>query len=1039
MKLLKILVEKEAISISIALLIIVFGLFSITKIPVRLFPKVTLPIISIQTIYPGASAEVVKSFVTSQLENAIAGLPNIHYITAGSSTGLSQIQVYLTPDTPVESSMIHIMEKINEQKSSLPPEVKDPMVAQASNEYPAMIIAFTSRKMPKVQVAEYLRRIIKPELEIIDGVASAEIMGPEYAIKIHLNPRLLNAYSFTATDVLTALKQQNVLSQTGSLEGKKTNFNLDTRSYFDTPQLFNNLLIKENNEHAVRLSDIGHANFTEENTKINAFYNNQPALIVFIKLVSGANPLTVSTQVENALSKIQTHLPYDLKADVTLNIADYIKNSIHEVWFALGIACVIISFVLILFLRSCSAMSIPLITIPISLVGSLFLINLAGFSLNTLTLLALVLAVGLVVDDAIVVVENVFRYLPHAKTSVQATYKGTKEIMGPVISMTLTLSAVFAPVFFMSGILGKLFSEFAFALAGSVFISGFISLTLTPMMCSKLLSTGRKKDSPLQKNMMNKHVEYNRKSQWLENLTQHYQNLLALVFKQRNKILGMWLLSIISCFILYQISPKELAPQEDPGYLMVIGNGPTQANQHYILKYRPAIHTILSSLPGTGNIILLQGIPSLNGFMSFVNLSTPKNRLTAMALQPILQNHFKNISGINSYVIIPNDLPGDSGSGFQLVIKSNADYKKLYEVAKSLEQTAMCSGLFAYLNDDLNYNQPHFQLNIHRDALEAHHVSMSSVNDSLSLLTGEFESQQFSYFSQSYHVILSADKRFRHNPDQLNNIMVKNNQGALIPLSDLMSTHIDIQPSSLNEFQKQNAVTITGVLAPNISFSQAIHYIQQTIIPLLPENIQYDYAGQTRQFQEEGSRFLEVFTLSLMVIFLILSIQFNSFRDALLILLGSVPLSLSIALVPLAFHLASINIYTQIALLTLVGLITKHGVLMTEFANQLKETGTDKATAIRQAAATRFRPILMTTVAMALGALPLVMATGAGSVSRFQMGLIIFVGLSIGTLCTLFIFPVLYQTFSKESNVSLPISSRNSLYQKKSINQNHEG
>lgn len=1022
MKLLNALIQKEALSISMALLIVVLGLFSITKIPIRLFPKVTQPIISIKTAYPGASAEIIKGLVTSRLENAIAGLPNIQYITASSSKGFSQIQVYLTPDTSIESAMVHIMEKINEQKSALPAEVKDPIVEQASNEYPAMILAFTSQQMPRVQLEEYLRRMVKPELEVIDGIGAAEIMGPEYALEIHLNPTLLNAYSLTATDVVTALKQQNILSQTGSLEGENTNFNLDTRSYFETPKIFNNLLIKETNHHVIRLSDVGQANFIARNTKINTFYNNHKTVIIFINLVSGANPLTVSKQVLNTLSNIKTHFPYDIKAHVTLNIADYIQHSIDEVWISLGIAFVIILFVLMIFLGSFSAMSIPLITIPISLIGSLFLIELMGYSLNTLTLLAMVLAVGLVVDDAIVVIENIYRYLPHTKTNAQAAYKGTKDIIKPVISMTLTLSAVFAPVFFMGGVMGKLFSEFAFTLAGSVLISGFISLTLTPMMCSNI----------------NKKVLPSIQLLWLEKLQKAYQKLLEFAFNLRKMALVLWSLSIISCFILYQMCPKELAPQEDPGYLMIIGNGPTQANQHYILKYRSAIYKILSSLPDSTDNILLQGIPALNGLMGFINLSKDTHRQSAMALQPRLQNSLKKISGINSYAFIPNNLPGDSGSGFQFVLKSNADYKKLYDATKSIEQTAMQSGLFAYLSDDLNYNQPLFQLNIHRDAIEAHHIAMNSISDTLALLTGEFETQQFNYFGRSYNVILSADKKFRHSPDQLNNFMIRNAQGALIPLSDLMTIHLEIQPSSLNEFQKQNAVTITGILAPNVNLSQAVRYLQQSIAPILPANIQYDLTGQTRQFQEEGGHFIAIFFLSLTVIFLILCIQFNSFRDALIILLGSVPLSLSIALIPLALRVASLNIYTQISLLTLVGLITKHGVLMTEFANQLKETGINKASAIRQAAVVRFRPILMTTVAMALGALPLVMATGAGSVSRFQMGLVIFIGLIMGTLCTLFIFPILYQIFSKETNLLFYQSTSNIVHYSKSQRKNNE-
>ncbi|OGT30923.1 MAG: hypothetical protein A3E87_08055 [Gammaproteobacteria bacterium RIFCSPHIGHO2_12_FULL_35_23] len=1005
MKLLNLFIKKEVLSVSIALLIVVLGLFALKQMPIRLFPQITSPIISITTSYPGASAEVIKSFVTSRLENAIAGLPNISYITASSTNGSSQIEVYLLPNSDVNAAMVQIMEKVNEQRSNLPTEVKDPLVEEEADDNPAMIIAFTSNQMSRVQVAEYLRRVIEPEFEIVNGVSSAEVMGRQYAIRINLNPKLLLAYGLTATDVLNALNQQNVLSQAGSLEGNNNNFDLEAMSHFINPEEFNNLLIKEVNNNIIRLKDIGQATFTEEDNNINAFYNNNPATMVFIKLIPGANPLTVSKSVLQTLAKIKQSLPYDMQTTVVLNEADYIHESIKEVLHSLFIAFVIILFVLVFFLGSFRAMTIPLVTIPISLIGAFFLMNLMGFSINTLSLLAMVLAVGLVVDDAIVVVENIFRHLQMKKSKLQAVLDATQEVFGAIIAMTLTLAAVFAPIFFMGGITGTLFSEFAFALVSGVLISGFIALTLTPMMCSKILSV-ELENSQLARFSI-------RMMTYLEN---GYHRALIFIFKKRAVAIISWVFTIIGCFYLYHTIPQELAPKEDQGFLMIMGNAPANANQNYVLSYRNALDQVLSGLPGVSSTLLLQGVTGLNGVMGFAILKPWGERaVTAMALQPQLQMRLSQIAGVNAYAIIPGDLPGSSDTSLQFVIVSTADYKKLYTVAKQFEQTAMKSGLFSYLNDDLNYNQPELQLEINRNALAAMNVDMNSIGDSLALLTGELQSQQFTYFGHSYDVILSASKEFRRNPDQLNLIYVRNNANNLVPLSSLIKTKISIEPSSLNEFQKQNAITINGMLAPGKSLSEAITYTQTLATHLLPPDMSYDYSGDARQYMEEGGRFVQIFSLSLIIIFLILGIQFNSFRDSLLILLGSVPMALFAALIPLKLGFGTINIYTQIALLTLVGLIAKHGVLMTKFANQLKEEGAGKIIAIQKAALVRFRPILMTTVAMVFGTFPLVFAKGAGSVSRFEMGLTIAVGLTLGTFCTLFIFPVLYHLFSREN------------------------
>lgn len=1004
MNFLKLVIKNEMISVSLALLIIVLGLFSLKEISIRLYPKVTVPVISIKTIYPGASQEVVQGFITSRLENVITGISHINYITSSSSKGSSQIQVHLQPNTDVQSVMVNIMDKLNEQKSYLPNEVKGPIVEQASEDSPSMIIAFTSNKMSRVQLAEYLRRVSEPELEVVNGVGQASVLGPQYALKINLDPTLLSAYSLTATDVLSALKQENILAQIGDLEGKSSNYDLDMNSYFNNSDAFNQLLLKQTDNQTVHLSDVGNAKFESENNHINAFYNGHKAVMVFVKLIPGANPLTVSKQITKVLSQMQNHLPYDAHYKVILNVADYIHDSIREVLHALTFALLITLIVLIGLLGSWRSALIPLVTIPVSLIGCLFFMWLMGYSINTLTLLAMVLAVGLVVDDAIVIVENTFRHFTHSASRFSAAYLGTKELFGAIIAMTLTLSAVFAPLFFMGGVTGKLFIEYAFTLAASVLISGLIALTLTPMMCARVLPKMQEESRLHQISM-----------QLIEYLQTSYSYLLQRVFQFQWIAISIWLLSILGGFYLYHTLPKELAPQEDQGYMMIVGNGPATANQNYMLNYVPKLNHLLTILPDVKASLLLQGIPNLNSFTAFDILKNRDKRNTsAIALKPPLQTKLNQLVGLNAYVILPSSLPGNDGSSFQMVLLSTADYKILHQYTEQFEREAMTSGYFSYLKNDLNYNHPAYQLDINRFVLTAHHIAMNQISNSLSLLTGDFESGQFNYFGRSYDIILSAFPQYRNNPDQLNLIMIKNKQGNLIPLSSLATMNTKVIPTSLNEFQKQNAATMTGELAPGISLSQAITYSKNLADKLLPEYIHYNYAGQARQYLEEGNDFVQIFALALIVIFLVLSMQFNSMRDALLILLGSVPMALFSALIPLKLGFGDINIYTQIALLTLVGLIVKHGVLMTKFANQLQDKGIAKKAAIFKAAKIRFRPIVMTTIAMALGAIPLVLATGAGSNSRFQMGMTISVGLLIGTCCTLLIFPVLYEQFSKE-------------------------
>jgi len=997
------LIKRGAISIALALLLIILGLFSLKQISIRMFPKITKPIISITTTYPGASAKIVQGFITSRIENAITGMPNIDYITANNTKGASTVTVYLTPNASVDSAMMRLQEKMNEVKGDFPSQVRGPDIEEKANMNPSIILSFTSHQMSRVQAAEYLRRVVEPGMEVVNGVAQARVLGRQYALKIKLNPNWLEAYHLTASDVLSALQKQHVMAQAGNLEGKVTNLDINADASFKAPADFNNLVVSQSGNRVVRIRDIGNAAFTAEQDNINAFFDGNPGTMMFISLVSGANPLTVSKSILEQVAKIKTHLPYDLKVHVLLNASDFISASIREVVEALVIALFVITAVLLFFLGSFRAMLIPLMTIPVSLIGGLFLLYSAGYSINVFTLLAMVLAIGLVVDDAIVVVENIYRHIQAGERPFQAALNGTKEVYGAIIAMTLTLAAVFAPIFFMQGMTGKLFSEFAFALIASVLISGFIALSLTPMMASRMLVA--------QQHSRLAHFS-ERVMSWLDRI---YQRALQFFIRRRAIPILVWLLTMVGCVYFYQTTPQELAPKEDQGFVFAMGQAPPSVNHSFVLHYIPQLSSIFGATPGRLHTVIVQGLQGENSFIAFDTLKPwGQRKLTAMQVVPIIQKGLFQVPGLKAFVMVPDFLNGSDNGGLQFVITSTAGYKQLYEAEKAFQVAAMKSGLFVSVTDDLAYHQPELNVEMDRQAMQAQQVNAQDVSHALGLLTGDLESQQYNYSGRSYDVIITMDKAFRRNPDMLNRIHVRNAQGDLVPLSALVKSHVDVKPASLNEFQKQNSVTIQGILAPGVPLSKAIAFAQHVAPTVLPKNMTYDFSGSTRQYRQEGGHFLVTFCLALLIIFLILGIQFNSFRDSLLILFGSVPMALCCALVSLKCGFGTINIYTQIALLTLVGLIAKHGVLMAKFANQLQEhEGVSQMEAIIQAAKVRFRPILMTSVAMVLGAMPLVFAQGAGSVSRSQMGLTLAFGLSLGTLCTIFVFPALYSFFSK--------------------------
>jgi multidrug efflux pump len=1001
MHLTDIFIRRPVLASAVSLLILLFGLFAATKLPLRLFPKVETPLITITTNYPGADAKTMQAYVTSTLENAVAGIEGINYLTASTAQGSSAINIYLQIGQSADTALTNIMVKIAAVRSTLPKAIDDPVITKSSaDDDQAMIIAFTSRQMSREQMGDYLRRVIEPKLEAVDGVATAQVLGRSYAMRIWLDPEQMAARNVTATDVSQALTQQNIQAAAGNTKGADVNFAVDVNSELRQAADFNEIIIKKDKDALVKLKDIGNAELGPSSDKIGAVFNGERAAMIFIKLLPAANPITVVREINNLLPAINKALPYDLQAHVVIDAGSYIKESIKEVIKALLSAALIVIVVIFLFTASLRAVIIPVVTLPLSLIGACCIMWLLNYSINTLTLLAMVLAIGLVVDDAIVVVENILRRIEAGQDSYSAALASAREVASPIIAMTITLAAVYAPIGFVGGLTGELFAEFAFTLAGAVIISGIVALTLSPMMSARLLSR------QVTENVFSRQV-----NNFLDNFRGIYLALLNKILIKRTLVMVVWGVALLGCFFCYATTPKELAPSEDQGFLQVISRAPDFTNTNFLITYSNYLNKVYQSFSAIDSYVYVDGIPDEHQALSFLSLKPWHDRVENSAqLLPKLQEKLNSISGIQSIVITPLALPGSDGLPLQFVLTTAAgDYLALYKLAQRLQAEARESGLFVFLDSDLKFAAPHLQISIDRDAAAMLGVPISSITTALNLFLSGNKLQQFSMDGRSYDVITQVPQAYRLNPAALDQYSVRTSSGALVPLSGVVNKQISVEPESINQFQKYNAVMLSGVMAPGHTLSEGLHFLKTQTAKIAPRDVHYDYAGESRQFLQEGNRMLFVFGMAFVVIFLVLAIQFESYRVPLVILFGSVPMSLFGALLLLRLGVATINIYTQVGLLTLAGLISKHGILLANFANQLQEKENLKPVdAILKAAQFRLRPILMTTAAIVFGALPLIFAQDAGAESRFDMGVVIAVGMLLGTCFTLFVVPVLY-------------------------------
>jgi len=1011
MKFTDLFIKRPVLSMVVSLLILLFGINSIAKMQIRQYPRMDNTVITIMTSYPGADADLIAGFITSPLESAVASAEGIDYMTSISNLGLSTITLTIKLNFDPQIAFTDVMSKVQQTINQLPKEAQQPVILKKSDSSTAlMYISLDSKEMTPQQITDYGTRVVQPQLQTVDGVAKADILGgATYSMRIFLNPVKMAALNVSPSDVSTVLASNNFLTAAGSTKADYVAINMTAKTDLNDVKEFSNLIVRSNKGSIVRIRDIATVELGSQNYDSSVTFNGRKAVFISITPTPTANPLTVISDARKLLPSIIKEFPPSLTGTIVYDATAFIRASIDEVMHTIVEAGLIVILVIFLFLGSLRSVLIPVVTIPLSLIGVCTLMLILGYSINLLTLLAFVLAIGLVVDDAIVVVENVHRHIEEGKNPYDAALIGAREIATPVIAMTITLAAVYAPIGFMGGLTGALFKEFAFTLACSVIISGIIALTLSPMMCSKVLS---------------REVSSGRFVRFLDdifnNLKLRYQRTLHSLLDTRVIMLVFAAVVILMLPYLYTKTAAETAPDEDQGFFFVMATAPQFATLNYIEAFTKPFDAIYKSFPETENYFTVNMAQPFSGMVLKPWGDRDKSQF---ALKKPLQNKLSSIAGLNTYAIVPPPLPGGGGgTPVQFVVKTTNDFQSLLDVSNKLTDKARNSGLFIFIDNSLKFNQPQIEFSINRSKASEMGLDMRAIGGSLtSALSGNYVNY-FNLEGRSYQVIPQLDRKYRMTPQQIGQIYVKTIGGTMVPLSTVVMPVAKTQPNAATHFQQLNSATLQAVMMPGKTLGEGLQFLQEAANETLPKGFTYDFGGASRQFMQEGSALVFAFIFAIIIIFLVLSAQYESFRDPLIVLI-SVPMSICGALIPLNLGLASINIYTQVGLITLIGLISKHGILIVDFANHLqREKNLDRRAAVEEAAAIRLRPILMTTAAMVFGVFPLLIASGAGAVSRFDIGLVIATGLLIGTCFTLFVVPTMY-TYIAEDHRRKPKSA----------------
>lgn len=995
-----IFIKRPVLACVLSLLIFVLGLRAIIDLPVRQYPKLENTVVTVKTAYPGASAKLVQGFITSPLEKKISSAGGIDYLTSETSEGVSTITAHIRLNYDPNQAFTNVMSKVSEAKYELPKASEDPVVTKSTgNTFALMYISFSSDKMSPEQITDYITRVVQPKIETVPGVSEADILGAmNFAMRVWLNPKKMAALGVSPEAVGQALLNNNFLSAAGNTKGKYVSLPVNAQTNLDSAKGFKELVVKQKDGRLVRLEDVANVQLGSETYDASVFFNGKKAIFMAVNATPEANPLSVIERVKKELPTLAAFYPPSLHASVVFDATTFIRASLYEVLKTIFEATGVVILIIFLFLGSIRSVSIPVITIPLSLIGVFALMAAMGYSINLLTLLALVLAIGMVVDDAIVVVENIHRHIEEGLKPFDAALQGAREIAFPVIAMTLTLAAVYAPIGFMTGMTGALFKEFAFTLAGAVILSGVIALTLSPMMCAHFL-VPHNNDRGFARYVDNKFL---RLKNW-------YQDHLHVALDFKKLLFVFAVIVMVSCFFLFKTSPQQLAPQEDQGIVWIMGQAPQSTNIDYMEAFTKQLNTIFPKYHSMQDYFIINGMGGPNTMGSGFMLKPWGDRKeSAQEMAKTLNEKLSKIAGLQLQAVTPPPLPSSSMFGVSFVVTSVQPMHVVYPLAQKLLRAAEKSGLFMFLFSDVKYNNPQVDLQINREKAAQFGISMQSLGNTLSTALGGGYINRFNMEARAYKVIPMLERKYRLNPDDLKHIYLTTAAGKIIPLSSIATLKYNIQPNKLTHFQQLNSVLLQGAMMPGKSISDGLQFMQSEAKKLFPVGVSYDYAGEMRRFVQEGDQLMLAFLFSLIFIFLVLAAQFESFRDPLVVML-TVPMAICGALLPISWGLATINIYTQVGLITLIGLISKHGILMVDFANHLRvQKGLSRREAIEQAAAIRLRPVLMTTAAMILGVVPLLIATGAGAASRFDIGLVIVFGMAIGTLFTLFVIPLMY-------------------------------
>ncbi len=1003
MKITDLFIRRPVLAMVVNLLILIAGLVSINTLNVRQYPRSDIAVVTIETAYIGASADLVRGYITTPLERVIASADGIDYMDSSSTQGLSTITVHLRLNFDTNAALTQIQAKVAQVRNDLPPEAEAPIIEVESkdSEFAAMYLSFYSQDLDQNQITDFLTRVVQPRLSSIPGVQRADILGGRvFAMRIWLKPDKLASLNLTPAEVQAALQANNYLAAVGKTKGSMIAVNLVANTDLKTAEEFRSLVIRQDKGAIVRLGDIADVVLGAESYDDDVRFSGQKATFMGVWPLPNANTLDVVRSVREAMPEIQSRLPAGMQAKIAYDATVYIESAIKDVLKTLSETLLIVIIVIFLFMGSLRTVIIPVVAIPISLIGAVFLMMLAGFTINLLTLLAIVLAVGLVVDDAIVMVENVERHLQEGENPLEAALKGARELVGPIIAMTITLAAVYTPIGIQGGLTGALFREFAFTLAGAVIVSGVVALTLSPMMSSKLLREGDAERGFA--------GWINRQFDRLRNF---YMRVLGVTIGQRWAVIAFCAVIGVLWAPFLMFSKTELAPNEDQGFIFGIVKAPANATLDQVTLFADEINKAFRSAPEVSNTFQISS--PTGGFGGLVTVPWNERERTTEQIAAELFPKTGSIAGLQVIPITPAPLPGGSNFPIELVIASTAEPRELLEVANKLVAKAFESGVFMFADTDLKYDQPQTEVVFDRDKVAALGLNLQKVGADLStMLSGNYVNR-FSNQGRSYKVIPQIKRTDRLTVDQLKDIYVSGPDGRMVQLSTFATLKNTTEPRELKRFQQLNSATIQGAISPGVSKDQALKVLEDEARKILPPGSVIDYAGESRQLRKEGNALVTTMVLSFILIFLVLAAQFESFRDPFIILFGSVPLALSGALMFAFLGFTSVNIYSQVGLITLVGLVSKNGILIVEFANHLQEEGLDKVRAVIQAAATRLRPILMTTAATVAGHTPLILAHGPGAAARNSIGTVLVTGMIIGTAFTLFVVPAIYVVIAR--------------------------